>query len=111
LDSRGYRTLQDLLRCIDRRPGITLDFVMRVLTVRRVFVLSLLLIGTASAQQSGGAFGTPTPRPSSAARDLAKTHWERIGNEDRKGDYQAEIDDLTAITQIKDLWPEDRSAA
>jgi tetratricopeptide (TPR) repeat protein len=76
-----------------------------------VVVLSLLLIGTVSAQQSGSAVGTPTPRPSSTASDLAQTYWERIGNEDRKGDYQAEIDDLTAITQIKDLWPADLSIA
>ena len=111
MSSRRYRTTQALSRCINSRPDITLDFVIRVLTVRLAVVLSLLLIGTASAQQSGGAFGTPTPRPSSTARDLAKTYWERIGNEDRKGDYQAEIDDLTAITQIKDLWPEDLSIA
>jgi tetratricopeptide (TPR) repeat protein len=111
LDSRRYHTLQALLRCINRRPVITLDFVMGVLTVRLVVVLSLLLIGTVSAQQSGSAVGTPTPRPSSTASDLAQTYWERIGNEDRKRDYQAEIDDLTAITQIKDLWPEDLSIA
>jgi tetratricopeptide (TPR) repeat protein len=111
LDSRRYHTLQALLRCINRRPVITLDFVMGVLTVRLVVVLSLLLIGTVSAQQSGSAVGTPTPRPSSTASDLAQTYWERIGNEDRKGDYQAEIDDLTAITQIKDLWPADLSIA
>ena len=84
---------------------------MRIPMPLPAVVLTLLLIGSAAAQQSGRAFGTPTPRPSSAARDLAQTYWKRIEQEDKKGDYQAEIVDLTAITQIKDLWPEDQSYA